>query len=375
MKKRLLTTSAVLTLMVLTTPVALAGKDSQNLWAPGQFKNLGLTAKWDGLAGELKSLTSSTAPATLTVNFADQLWTVNLTDTTKLYRRNSTVANLSEFIVGDSLMIRGSLASSTTQTLNALVIKNLSLEKKQTTTNGKILSLGTNSLVIEPKAGQQQTIKLSSNTIYKRGNILTDLASLAVGQQITAKGIWDRQSNSMTASSITIRIITVVKKGEIMALSSTTTPGTLTLKTNQQTYTVNLTANTNLIRKFGGKSNLAEFGIGDQVQVTGILDNDTTITAKSVRDVSIQKRWGNFTGAIESLDSSTQTFSLQPVKRDLQTVKTTLDTKITKAGQTLTFTDLKIADQVIISGVWNTTTNQIMAEKIKVKIATTNDKK
>lgn len=388
MKKLLLgTMSLVVVSSLLSFNLALAKnedrpekeKEVKNLWAPGQFKKLGITPAGDGVHGELKSLASTTVPTTLTVTIKEQDWSVSVNGDTKLYRRYGAAAQLSEFMIGDQLAIKGTITSSSTPlAMTAQVIKNLSIEKKNGTFNGKILSLSatSTSFIIEPKARQQQTINVTSNTKYLWGKKTASRSDLAIGQQVIVKGVWDRQSNNVLADSVTIKIINVVKRGEITAINisnSSSTPSTLTLKTKDQTYTVKITEQTKLVRKFGGKSLLSEFSVGDQAQVTGTLDSETIITAKLVKDISIQKRWGSFTGYIKSLNSTEQTFVLQPTKRDEQTVKVLADTKITnnlylnKRQQIIVFADLAVNDNVQVDGIWNSQTKTITASKIVIK--------
>ena len=89
-----------------------------------------------------------------------------------------------------------------------------------------------------------------------------------------------------------------VMNGEISSISGTT----LMIVKEGKTYTVNVDASTVFIRKFGGQASIAEFSIGDMVNVRGAFSNDakTVVNAKLIRDTSIYKRQANISGVWNS---------------------------------------------------------------------------
>jgi plastocyanin len=145
---------------------------------------------------------------------------------------------------------------------------------------------------------------------------------------------------------------------------------TLTVTAKSKTYTVNVTDKTKLLRNFGSKSNLAEFSVGNILQISGRLTSETTIDAKIIRNTSIQKRRGTFTGLIDSVDTTTQKFVLKPNSRTTVTVSVTSDTKITQKGVVKTFTDLVVGTKVTASGMWDKS-NSTLTEVTKINILTT----
>ncbi|MDO8515186.1 MAG: DUF5666 domain-containing protein, partial [bacterium] len=78
---------------------------------------------------------------------------------------------------------------------------------------------------------------------------------------------------------------------------------------------------TKFLRKFGGKSEITEFSVGDGVQVVG------TSSAKLIRNFSIQKRKGVFMGTIKSLKTETAELILTTLKRGDQNVAPDKNTK------------------------------------------------
>lgn len=142
----------------------------------------------------------------------------------------------------------------------------------------------------------------------------------------------------------------------------------LKVKAKNIVYQVRLTDKTNYVRKFGGKSKLSEFGLGDTVQVVGKQIEAHLLEAKLIRDISIQKRWGSFEGEAISLNTEQKSFVLKPKNRKEQTVFVSETTKITKNGKALTFNEISVGNSVNVHGIWNTKNNTIMAEKIIVKV-------
>lgn len=158
---------------------------------------------------------------------------------------------------------------------------------------------------------------------------------------------------------------------ELKTISGTTLPADLTITKDDKTYTVKVTEKTNLLRKFGGKSDLAEFSKGDILSVRGKWTDEakTVLEARVIRNLSIQKRKGTFWGTIKS--KADNTFVLAAAKRGDQTVYLSGDTKIVnRMNVTVTFADLKLGDRVRVSGLWDNKLNKI-TEVTRIKDWTT----
>ncbi len=86
-----------------------------------------------------------------------------------------------------------------------------------------------------------------------------------------------------------------IKEGLVQDIGTTS----LQAEKDGKTYTVNITAETRLVRKYGAKSDLSEFRTGDLVDVWGkYTDTATqdTIDAKVIRNLTIQKDGEYFSG-------------------------------------------------------------------------------
>lgn len=126
-----------------------------------------------------------------------------------------------------------------------------------------------------------------------------------------------------------------------------------------KTYQINISATTNLIREFGGKSSLTEFSVGDKIMVFGKFtdSSQTTIDANTVRNLSIQKRWGVFFGNVTVINSDN--FIMSTVERGTQTVYFGTAKFVNRKEVAITYGDVKVGDRVRVKGVWDKTLNKI----------------
>ncbi len=142
----------------------------------------------------------------------------------------------------------------------------------------------------------------------------------------------------------------------------------LKVESEGKLYLVNITDKTKLIRRFGGKSDLSEFSVGNEVNVFGKYtdENKTSINANLVRNLSIQKRWGVFFGEILSKENGS--FVIKTLERGNQTVYLSSQTKIlTHKKETIKYEDLQVGQRVRIKGVWDKSLNKITeVEEIRV---------
>lgn len=123
---------------------------------------------------------------------------------------------------------------------------------------------------------------------------------------------------------------------------------------NGKTITVLTDSNTKFRRRFWGDSSVSEISVGDWVNVKGTWtdNNQTTLQATWIRDVSIQKRKGTFIGNITSMSGST--FVLASQNRGNQTVTYSSTTQIVdNANNSISSSSLKVGDRVRVKGMWD----------------------
>src|SRR3989338_4584775 len=105
-----------------------------------------------------------------------------------------------------------------------------------------------------------------------------------------------------------------------------------------------------ILRKFGGKSSLSEYSIGDEVMVFGKFTDDTKliIDAKTVKNNSIQKRKGAFFGKVTVKNSDN--FVMETLERGTQTVYFGTAKIVDRRETNISYSDIKVGDKVRAKG-------------------------
>lgn len=168
----------------------------------------------------------------------------------------------------------------------------------------------------------------------------------------------------------------IIGNGKVTAKSGST----LTVQKDSTTYTVTTDANTQFRRKFWGKSSLDEISVGNMINVIGHWTDDahTSVLAKHVRNLSIQKRFGIFFGVVKSLSANGWVMSTISEKRADQTVTVSNSTKFTnRKEETISQSDVAVGARVRVRGLWDSSANtvtEVTAVKdfsLPVKVTTT----
>lgn len=111
---------------------------------------------------------------------------------------------------------------------------------------------------------------------------------------------------------------------------------------------------TRFLRKFGGKSDISEFSVGDGVQVVG------TASAKLIRNFSVQKQHAVFIGTIKSLKPETAELVLATQKRGDQNVAPDKNTKYVNIKmKAIKFEDFQTGHRIRVKGTWDSKLNEI----------------
>lgn len=144
-------------------------------------------------------------------------------------------------------------------------------------------------------------------------------------------------------------------KGKITVIGS----NNFSLNGEDGTFQINITDKTKILRKFGGKSSLSEYSIGDEVVVFGKFTDDTKliIDAKIVKNNSIQKRRGAFFGKVTVKNSDN--FVMETLERGIQTVYFGTTSIVNRKEITISYSDIKVGDRVRAKGVWDKTLSKI----------------
>jgi len=123
--------------------------------------------------------------------------------------------------------------------------------------------------------------------------------------------------------------------------------------------------NAQLSRKNGAAMSFAEILVGDKLQVTGTLWSDNSISATSVRDLSLYAHSGTFSGKITGIDIAGLSFTMQTTGIGIQTIKTNSFTAFTKNKSSATFNDLAIGMAAAVKGIWDRSRLDVTASQVQ----------
>ncbi len=157
--------------------------------------------------------------------------------------------------------------------------------------------------------------------------------------------------------------VALLRKARLEAVNNTV----LIVSQDGKSYTVNTDDKTQLRRRFWGKATLEEMTIGDQLNVIGKWTDEekTTIQARLIRNLSIQKRYGVFFGEIISLNGNG--WVMKSVNRGEQTVTVSTNTRfVNRKQETINRDDLQTGHKVRVRGLWNNQ-NKTISEVTLVK--------
>lgn len=153
--------------------------------------------------------------------------------------------------------------------------------------------------------------------------------------------------------------------GSLTAISE----NTLTVQTSDgASYSIDVT-NAQCRRRFGGKCEWSELAVGDKVNVVGKWtdENKTAITAKLVRDASIQKRHGVLFGKVTAKSDSSFTMEAKRGGEIFSVTVYITDAKfINRKEETISYGDIQVSHRVRAKGVWDRTLKE-MRETTEVK--------
>lgn len=141
----------------------------------------------------------------------------------------------------------------------------------------------------------------------------------------------------------------------------------MTITKDGKTYTVSMTNQTKLRRHYGGQATLAEFTVGNFVDVSGVWTDSTktSINATSIRNRSIMMRRGAFIG--EVISKTGNTIVIATKSRGNQTVTVSGTTKyVNRTQQAIKLSDIEVGHNIRVRGLWdksNNTVTQVMQIK------------
>jgi hypothetical protein len=268
--------------------------------------------------GTLIEIGSTDLPTTIIVRKKDTNvdYTINIFTNTLLGENKNKQVPLENWIPGDQIKVSGMYNTNTTQ-VDATVLINKSFNKDQNNgLNGWITKIDKeNKQVSYLWNNKTEVAKYDDSTRFViAGKNPATIDDLKINDRVRGRLI--KKSGEIPTAKIVVvlrrgaelfmKIRTFVPKAELVRLDSTVVPTTIQVKikktpglkagdvnnligTEGALVTVNITEDTNLVRKYFGKTTLSEFSIGDDLHIVGRMNDDGTIDAKLVKNESIWK--------------------------------------------------------------------------------------
>ncbi len=261
--------------------------------------------------GTLLEIGSTDIPTQLILRTIVADYTVDITADTLLGQRRDQLTKLEHWIPGDSIRVVG------TQNANSGVVAadmaiNRSIVTRYTGFNGwvKEIDIANNRLVAE-WGGKRYTLQISDKTrINARGKNPGTINNFKVDDRIRARVVKRVGSDVLDAEIIIVlrygndlymKVRTWATSVELVSLAGTSAPTTMVVKVLESPTlrkgdvnnlvgaagtekTVNITADTKIVRRYLGRATLDEFTPGDHLVIVGRLNDDGTITAKLVKN-------------------------------------------------------------------------------------------
>ena len=135
----------------------------------------------------------------LTVTKDDKSYTVLTTSDSKFRRHFWGKSTLAEISIGNKVNVWGNWADDTHASINAMMIRNLSIMKRFGVFVGDIVSKSSTSFVIHSKNRADQTVNFDSNTKFvKKNDTATIYADLKIEDRVKIKGLWDKTLNTIS---------------------------------------------------------------------------------------------------------------------------------------------------------------------------------
>lgn len=153
----------------------------------------------DSLAKIIGGEITANSGSSLTVTKDGKTYTVNTTANTVLKRRYWGNAKLSEMVNGDKVNVWGKFTDTTKLTIDARMIRDLSIMKRFGVFVGTVKTVNGNTLTIDTVNRGTQTVTVSSLTKFtNRKEVSINQSDIVVGHRIRVKGMWDEANKTIT---------------------------------------------------------------------------------------------------------------------------------------------------------------------------------
>lgn len=124
--------------------------------------------------------------------------------TTKFVRKFGGKSDLSEYTAGDTINVAGYFTDDTKTTVQACLIRDLSIQKRHADFMGMVKSLTLNGFVMttlsEKRADQTVSVADTTKLTDRKGQTISK-ADILVGHKINVRGLWNTINNTVTQTT------------------------------------------------------------------------------------------------------------------------------------------------------------------------------
>lgn len=345
------------------------------------------------VSGTLTAMSGTTVPAIFTVTAGATVYTVNVTADTKIVRKYNGGSDLGEFLVGDTLEVRGVLSNDVLNTIAATRIKNTSIQRKEGTFKGKVVAKNCDAgyFTFKPDERVEQSVYFTASTKFTRGGEKIGCASLVANERARVIGVWRKATNRIDADRVIVDLRTISGTITSITLTDGGLPATVTIDrkvkvkatgfrmstsegeslTTTETWTLNITSATKLYRHYLKTATIEEFLVGDKLEARGTLAGEKTLNTKWVRNSSLTIKYGDIQGTVLSVDADAKTFVLRTKEKKYGdiTVSVVDTTKYVDENGLRAFSDVSVGDKLKVLGTYTSNTKKLAATRVFFKEA------
>lgn len=141
---------------------------------------------------------TSIGSASITIDNAGTGVVVNITDKTELRRKFWGKSTLTEFSVGDTVNVIGKWTDETKTAVNAVIVRNESIQKKFGVFFGTVKSVTSEGFVFTSIHRDDETVTIGSSKLINRKEETITKEDIKVGDRVRVKGMWNNTAKTIT---------------------------------------------------------------------------------------------------------------------------------------------------------------------------------
>lgn len=150
----------------------------------------------------VNAMVTGVSGTTLTVTVNGKTYTILTDSNTKFRRKFWGKGLLSDISVNDRINVIGTWTDSSQITIQASLVRDLSVQKRHGVFFGTITSLTSNGFVMQTIRRGSQTVTITSSTklINRKENTINQ-TDIKVGDKVRVSGLWDNTNSTITETT------------------------------------------------------------------------------------------------------------------------------------------------------------------------------